>query len=192
MTELMSIYQNRLRDAQIVVADGTVEHPSGAAFVGASKCGECHTTAMEIWEKTPHAHAFESLDPANKRHGFERLHGVLRTFDPECLSCHVTGWEPEQYVRFRGGFVNEEFAADDSEKLLQALLSGNQCENCHGPGSRHIELIESNDTAAAIKEVKVTLDQARNQICGKCHDADNSPDFKFEEYWEEVKHYGKD
>ena len=192
MTELMKTYQERLKDGQIVTADGASGHPSGASFVGASKCGECHTKAFAIWEKTPHAHALETLDPAHQRHGFERLQGVARTFDPECLACHVTGWEPREFVRFRTGFVNEEFAADDSEKLLQSLLAGSQCENCHGPGSRHIELIEADNKEAANKEVRVTLQQAKDQTCVNCHDLDNSPDFKFDKYWEEVKHYGKD
>jgi hypothetical protein len=192
MTALMKTYQDRLRDGQIVTADGPVGHPSGATFVGASKCGECHTQAFAIWEKTPHAHALESLDPSFQRTGSERLRGINRTFDPECLSCHVTGWEPQEYVRYRSGFVNAEFAANDSEKLLHSLLAGSQCENCHGPGSRHIELIESDNKEAAIKEVKVSLEQSRDQTCLKCHDVDNSPNFKFEEYWEKVKHYGKD
>ncbi len=192
MTDLMKTYQERLRDGQIVTADGPVGHPSGATFVGVAKCAECHTKAFAVWKETPHAHAFESLDPANKRPGFERLHDVARTFDPECISCHVTGWEPEEYVRFRGGFLNEEFAADESERLLQSLMAGNQCENCHGPGSRHIEQIEAGNQEAAAKEMKVSLEQAKNQTCGKCHDADNSPDFNFEKYWEDVKHSGKD
>ena len=192
MTELMKTYQERLKDSQVVTAEGPVGHPTGATFLGAAKCGECHSSAFKIWQGTAHAHAFESLDPSHKRPGFERLNGVSRTFDPECLSCHVTGWEPEQYVRFRSGFINEEFAADDSEKLLQSLLAGNQCENCHGPGSRHVELIEADNKEAAVKEVRVTLEQAKSQTCGKCHDADNSPDFDFDKYWEEVKHSGKD
>jgi hypothetical protein len=192
MTDLMRSYQERLKDGQVVTAEEPVGHPSGATFVGASKCGECHTSAFDIWKETPHAHAFESLDPSYKRHGFERLNGVTRTFDPECLSCHVTGWEPEQYIRFRSGFVNEEFAADDSEKLLQALLAGNQCENCHGPGSRHVELIEADNKEAAAREVRVTLEQAKSQMCEKCHDADNSPEFEFDKYWDAVKHPGKD
>jgi hypothetical protein len=192
MTELMKVYQGRLKDSSIVTAENPVTHPSGASFVGASKCGECHTKAFEIWKDTPHAHAFESLDPVHQLHGYERLHGIARDFDPECLSCHVTGWDPEEYVRFRSGFVNEEFAADDSEKLLQALMGGSQCENCHGPGSRHVELIEAGNTEAAAKEVRVTLEHAKNETCGKCHDADNSPDFNFEKYWEKVKHPGLD
>lgn len=191
MTQLMQSYQDRLKSEAVAKTDGTVPHPSGAIYVGASKCGECHTKAYEIWKDTPHAHAFESLDPSFQRKGFERLHGVNKTFDPECIACHVTGWDPEEYLRFESGFVNEQFATDDAEKQLQGLLAGNQCENCHGPGNRHVEYIEADDKAAAINEVKVTLQQVE-QTCNKCHDGDNSPGFKFEKYWEDVKHYGKD
>ena len=191
MTRLMQTYQDRLKSESVASLDGAEPHPSGGKYVGAAKCGECHTEAHAIWKDTPHAHAFESLDPANKRKGFERLRGVKRTFDPECIACHVAGWEPEQYFRYETGFINEEFASDDSEKLLQVLLGGNQCENCHGPGNRHVEFIEAGNNEAAINEVKVTLKQVES-TCNQCHDGDNSPGFQFEEYWEKVKHYGKD
>ena len=46
MAELMKVYQGRLKDSSIVTAENPVAHPSGATFVGASKCGECHT--MEL------------------------------------------------------------------------------------------------------------------------------------------------
>ena len=191
MTQLMQGYQDRLKSQALAKTDGTLPHPSGATFVGASKCGECHTTAFGIWKETPHAHAFESLDPSFQRKGFERLRGVNKSFDPECIACHVTGWNPEEYLRYEGAFVNKEFAEDDAEKLLEGLLAGNQCENCHGPGSRHVEYIEADNKEAAINEVKVTLLQVE-ETCNKCHDGDNDPGFKFDEDWEEVKHYGKD
>ena len=191
MTQLMQGYQDRLRSEGIAKTDGAVPHPTGAIYVGASKCGECHTKAYEIWKNTPHAHAFESLDPNFQRKGFERLNGVNKSFDPECIACHVTGWDPEEYLRYESGFLNEEFATDDAEKQLQGLLAGNQCENCHGPGNRHVEYIEADNKAAAMNEVKVTLLQVE-KTCNKCHDGDNSPGFKFEKYWEDVKHYGKD
>lgn len=191
MTQLMQVYQDRLKSEAVARSDGAVPHPSGAIYVGAAKCGECHTTAHEIWKNTPHAHAFESLDPSFKRKGFERLHGVNKSFDPECIACHVTGWDPVEYLRYESGFVNEEFAADDAEKQLHGLLAGNQCENCHGPGNRHVEYIEVDNKVAAISEVKVTLLQVE-QTCHNCHDGDNSPGFEFEKYWEDVKHYGKD
>lgn len=191
MTQLMQGYQDRLRSDAVAKNDGTVAHPSGASFVGASKCGECHTKAFEIWKNTPHAHAFESLNPAFQRKGYERLHGVNKSFDPECIACHVTGWNPEEYLRYETGFINQEFAADEAEQQLEGLLAGNQCENCHGPGSRHVELIEADQKSDAIKEVKVTLQQSEH-TCIRCHDGDNSPGFSFEEYWKDVKHDGKD
>ena len=192
MIQLMAGYQERLKDEQIVLANSEIVHPTGASFVGSDKCGECHSTAYDIWKDSGHAHAFESLNPSNKRLGYERLNGVERMFDPECLSCHVTGWEPHEYLRFRSGFLNEEFASDETEKQLQSLLAGSGCENCHGPGSRHVELIEADNIDAARKEVKVTLEQARDTLCYSCHDNDNSPDFDFDEYWEKVKHEGLD
>jgi len=191
MVDHMRDYQQRLQDEQVVVQDGVIGHPTGASFVGAAKCGECHTEAHAIWEQTPHAHAFESLDPANEREGYERLNGVPRMHDPECLSCHVTGWNPQEYIRYRSGFLNQEFARTEEDGALQTLLAGNQCENCHGPGSRHVELVEADDLDLARKEVKVTLEQSK-AICYSCHDTDNSPDFDFEKYWAEVEHYGMD
>ncbi len=191
MTQLMQSYQDRLKSEAVAKTDGTIPHPSGASYVGAAKCGECHTKAHEIWKNTPHAHALESLDPTFKRKGFERLHGVDKSFDPECIACHVTGWDPEEYLRYESGFLNSEFATDDAEKQLQGLLAGNQCENCHGPGNRHVEYIEAGNKDAAINEVKVTLLQVE-QTCNKCHDGDNSPAFNFEKYWEDVKHHGKE
>lgn len=193
MVKLMEDYQRRLTEQQVVSAEPPAGHPSGASFVGAQKCGECHSKALAVLEKTPHIHAFESLDPQFKRHGYERLHGVSRVNDPECLSCHVTGWDPQNYVRFRSGFLNGAFATDEAERNLEKLLAGNQCENCHGPGSQHVELVESSaDPAVAGESVRVTLDQARSNTCVRCHDGDNSPEFDFDKYWEQVRHPDRD
>ncbi|MCA9082417.1 MAG: hypothetical protein KDA81_00110 [Planctomycetaceae bacterium] len=193
MVELMQAYQTRLKDEQIVLADAvSAPHPSGSTFVGADKCGECHSKAFDVWKNSAHAHALESLDPSNQREGFERLNGVVREYDPECLACHVNGWDPQEYIRFRSGFLNEEFASTQTEKSLHTLMAGNQCENCHGPGSRHVELIEADNVEEARKLVRVTLEQARQGMCEKCHDSDNSPKFQFDEYWELIKHPGLD
>lgn len=193
MIGLMASYQKRLQDERIVVADTVgAPHPSGNTFVGADKCGECHSTAFEIWEKTPHAHGFESLDPVHKRIGFERLNGIARMHDPECLSCHVTGWNPQEYFRYRSGFINEEFAELPKNKMLDQLLRGNQCENCHGPGSAHVALADEGAEGDIGVSVRVTLEQAKAGMCETCHDVDNSPDYDFEKYWDEVKHYGLD
>ncbi len=193
MVQLLQQYQQRLKEQKLVSTEVPVTHPSGATFVGAHKCGECHTQAFAVWENSAHAHALESLDPAKARRGAERLHGIERFYDPECLACHVTGWDPRDYVRFETGFLNREFAVGEAEEGLERLLAGNQCENCHGPGSRHVELIESGaDAAEAAQSVRVTLQQARDAACYRCHDGENSPEFDFDSYWQQVQHPGKD
>jgi hypothetical protein len=80
-------------------------------------------------------------------------------------------------------------------------MVANGCENCHGPGKNHADA-ESGDIestkAMLIKlreEMQLPLEKARDK-CLECHDQDNSPEFQkenaFEQYWEKVKHYGKD
>ena len=170
----MKFYQEMLKDSQLAETEPALRHPSGAKYVGAEKCGECHTKAFTKWSETGHASAFDSLRKGRR--------GIPRMFDPECLSCHVTGWHPQQNLRYDSGYINEK---------MSAHLLGNQCENCHGPGSKHIELIEDDDIEAARKLVKVTQKQAQT-FCYDCHDLDNSPHFVFEEYWPEVAHPGLD
>jgi hypothetical protein len=160
-------------------------HPTTREFVGSEKCGECHTTAYDIWKNTPHAHATESIVEPPER-------SMSRHFDPECISCHVTGWNPQRYFPYRTGFESLE---------VSAHLMGNGCENCHGPGSKHVEaeLGDANADKQVLEtlrsQMRITLDRAQDK-CLECHDIDNSPEFHkngaFEAYWEQVKHYGKD
>jgi Cytochrome c554 and c-prime len=166
----------------------TQPHPSGRAYVGSDACADCHDYAYEVWkeghdgEGGPHFRATLDLTDPGERTWVQRHH------DPECLSCHVTGWNPQKYFPFQTGY----------HKLDDALLHGNGCENCHGPGSLHaaaengdIEVDEATRVGYA-KEMVVTLEQAGKQLCFECHDIDNSPDFHvegaFEEYWEKIKH----
>ena len=174
MIEHMKFYQEMLKDSQLAETEPALQHPSGAKYVGAEKCGECHTKAFAKWSETGHASAFDSIREGRR--------GIPRMFDPECLSCHVTGWHPQQALRYDSGYINEK---------MSAHLLGNQCENCHGPGSKHIELIENDDIEAARKLVKVTQKQAQT-FCYTCHDLDNSPHFVFDEYWPKVAHPGLD
>ncbi|MFV2070216.1 MAG: multiheme c-type cytochrome, partial [Pirellulales bacterium] len=115
-------------------------HPSGRKFAGSQTCAECHAEATVVWEKTPHAHATETLmklDPP-------------RHHDPECLSCHVTGWDPQKYYPFTSGYLDLD---------TTPLLKENGCENCHGPSADHV--------AAEEGDVEVNddrLEQLRAQL----------------------------
>ncbi|HVU90433.1 MAG TPA: multiheme c-type cytochrome [Pirellulales bacterium] len=149
--------------------------PSGE-FVGAAKCGECHKTAFGIWSKTKHAHATESLATSVP----PRLH------DPECISCHATGWSPQEYLPFATGFAS----------LTETpQLAGNGCENCHGPGGGHVaaeagrDLVRRDQMRQAMRLTKATV---KENLCMKCHDGDNDPHFvdEFERYWPKIEHKG--
>jgi hypothetical protein len=85
--------------------------PSGATYVGAEACSNCHPSAFETWQGSKHAHALDSLLPDE------------RFLDPDCLQCHSTG------MGFRSGY-----AGKDKTPALARV----GCESCHGPGSEHV------------------------------------------------------
>jgi hypothetical protein len=167
-------------------------HVSGRKFAGSKACAECHTEATKKFLETPHSHATETivkLDPP-------------RHFDPECVSCHATGWEPQEYFPFESGYRGLEETPD---------LVGNGCENCHGPAGEHVaaelgevdaneEQIERLRAALRLKivenegnkEGQVYKEGGVVDMCMQCHDLDNSPAFDFQVYWPKVKHAGKD
>jgi len=194
MRELMKQYQQQLEDEGIAASDELLinKHPSGQTFVGAEKCGSCHSKAFTQWKDTGHAVAFTTLKegPWHANRAEEKIDWIPRQFDPECLSCHVTGWHPQEMLRYGSGYVKE----SESAHLL-----GQQCENCHGPGSLHVAREEGNAGMDELLEgrrmVRRTVEEAKKSMCVECHDPDNSPKFtpeRFNEFWEQVKHPGKD
>ena len=184
MLALLASYQDQLKSAGLdALGVKPLPHPSGRSFVGSETCGECHTKAYDKWKKTPHAKATESLV-----HPGERSE-IARHYDPECLSCHVTGWNPQKFYPYKSGYLS----------LADKALHGNGCENCHGPGSRHVAAEQDGKNAELLKmlraSMRMPLAKAETQ-CMECHDLDNSPDFHlkgaFEKYWKEIEHKGKD
>jgi hypothetical protein len=167
-------------------------HPSGHKFVGSEACRDCHEEEYDIWleghegDGGPHAKATADLtDPGERT-------WVKRHFDPECVSCHVTGWNAKNYYPYETGYT-------DLKK--DVLLHGNGCENCHGPGSGHIAAEDGVDDALKEKlrlEVRVTIKEAKARTCYECHDLDNSPDYAeaegdagWEKYWPTIEHGGE-
>lgn len=139
----------------------------GAKFVGAETCKQCHPNTYEKWESTKHAMAFESLldDPKPNT-----IH------DAECISCHTVGFE------YTSGYRSEELTPE---------LKANQCENCHGPGSKHSAEPENAEFRKLITIRKETAD--KTGLCIRCHDEDNSPSFNdFAKWWAKVEHNGLD
>jgi len=189
MRKLMAHYQEQLKeqwlDPSSAVRGLTVPHESGFQFVGAQACATCHASAYEVWEGSNHANATASLLEGRPE---EKETWIDRTYDPECLSCHATGWDAMNAIPYTDGFI---------EAQTTPHLLGNQCENCHGPGSEHVKLETEWKTAGgAMSEaltagrtaVRITQDQAEKKVCMKCHDFDNSPNFDFDTYWPQIEH----
>ena len=96
-------------------------------------------------------------------------------FDAECVTCHTTGFE------YNTGWVSEE---------KTPYLKGNQCENCHGPGSKHVAEPDNKDFR---KAMALTPEQAeKNRLCLSCHDGDNSPHFEMAKFYGQIAHKGLD
>jgi hypothetical protein len=109
----MLAYYKKVNDANKAELAGRVP-PKPAkgepGYVGVDVCSSCHEEPKAVWDKTRHAHAYETLSKQFKE------------FNLDCVSCHVTG-----YDRPGGSTVTHVDALKDV-----------QCEVCHGPGSNHV------------------------------------------------------
>ena len=192
MTDLMRDYQDDLKAAfdDLTSDDLAIAHPSGSTYVGSDSCKDCHKQAYGVWDDSKHFHALKSLTEGREKYEGE---WVDRIYDPECLACHSTGWDPQRAWRYKSGFVSKEKTPH---------LAGQQCENCHGPASEHLEFElaakqngklsqrEEYDRTQAMVALRLNLKEAEVKVCSKCHDHDNSPNFDFETYWKKINHSG--
>jgi 2',3'-cyclic-nucleotide 2'-phosphodiesterase (5'-nucleotidase family) len=119
-------------------------------YIGTDLCRRCHEAEYQIFKDTAHAHALASLE---------------KTFEetkPECVACHVTGWQTP------GGY--------GLDQRNREILKSVQCEACHGYGTTHSRDAASSSLAAAEAQCRV------------CHDKANSPNFDFDKYWKKIAH----
>jgi hypothetical protein len=139
----------------------------GGRFLGSKACADCHASEWKQWQASGHSHALERLrekDP--KRAGLA-----------ECTACHVTG------VGFEGGWSEKDAGA--------ASLGAVGCEECHGPGSTHVDRAwEDPDKGGLGYGSPPGKWPARWQRkCILCHDPRNSPAFDLEKYLERIRHW---
>ena len=162
-------YRNMLKGAGVVESFPRHDYTggtAGATYVGAETCRQCHPNTFAKWSTTPHAQAFVALEKDPRPNTI---------YDAECITCHTTGFE------YTSGWRSE---------AATPHLKGNQCENCHGPGSKHVS---APDNLEYRSPLKVTAEQAsKNQVCYHCHDDDNSPKFEFVTFWTQIAHKGLD
>ena len=151
-------------------------------FVGVAKCKACHSVekmgglAYKVWEKTPHAKAYETLlGDAAKKIAKEKGLKTAPNESPECLKCHVTGGGTAKNVD--AGFKKED---------------GVTCEACHGAASAWLMLHNKKDDAskAKAKEAGLMLGDKTGKACEECHNS-GSPtfkEFKMKDMWAKIEH----
>ncbi|HEV3303090.1 MAG TPA: multiheme c-type cytochrome [Planctomycetaceae bacterium] len=191
MLDRMREYQHMLEANYDAVLKDFARPPSpnGDQYAGVDSCKDCHKKAYEIWKDSNHSHGYQTL--ITGREGTKNP--IARNHDPECINCHTTGWDPQGVFPYVGGFYSLE---------RTPKLKDQQCENCHGPAAKHVELelawkrdpklVKKDDLDAGRKRATLKVAEIRKTLCYKCHDLDNDPNFDFDKYWPQIEHKGKD
>jgi hypothetical protein len=146
----LASYNARLKEINLAASAPVPPVPEGGqAYAKGKNCIDCHEESQKVWLATPHAKAWQTLVDANK------------TFDAECVSCHVTGW-------LMPGGVNL--------KNLDGLTDV-QCEACHGPGEKHVD-VGGDDVTTKLR--------VPESVCVVCHNKFHSPKFDYATYLPKV------
>jgi len=181
---MMKEYQDRLKelgpgpDGLNIKSFGDQRTDLMGNYIGSKECQSCHEESYDVWRKTGHATAWKSLLETAQ---------PPRNYDPDCVGCHVVGWNPQSMYPYIGGF-------DIGRQKETRHLTDVGCESCHGPGEYHKNAeLGSNKAKQAELRLAVRLPLANAQKnCILCHDGDNSPNFNFETYWSKIEHSESD
>ncbi len=135
-------------------------------YVGAKKCRICHKgekkgNIYEIWMKSRHHNAYETL----KKAGEEK--------NPKCIGCHTTGYN-------KGGFK----LGDPNSKKFEGI----GCEVCHGAGSDYKKNKIMKVQKDAIKK---GLLMPTEKTCIQCHNkkSPNYKKFDFKSFYKKIEHF---
>lgn len=132
-------------------------------YIGAKSCMACHKKEEKgaqytKWLDSPHAQAYQSLlTEESKKICKEKGIAAAPEAAPQCLKCHVTGWD-----------AKAELLGSKYDKT-----EGVSCESCHGPAAEwkkpHMKNVEEAMTLGMTKP-----DEA---FCVTCHN-EESPTYK--------------
>ncbi|MDO8303861.1 MAG: cytochrome c family protein [Sedimentisphaerales bacterium] len=152
--ELYKSYQAIVKNQKLLEKYPKYVLADDSQYVGSTACGikGCHDYEYGQWSTKRHAHAMETLVK------------VGSDADPECVICHVVGME------YKSGFIT-------AKKTPELTDVG--CENCHGPGSKHL---------VTAGKAKTTAPQSK---CLDCHTVENSANYAGheKEYEKKIVHW---
>lgn len=139
-------YQASLKELNLSNATGPVPLAEGAnGYAKRQECELCHPAAVSFWKDTAHGRAWETIEKADK------------TYDVECVSCHVTGFQAPG-----GSALGHTTGFEDV-----------QCEACHGPSAQHAD-VGGGESGTRLK--------VSEEVCKGCHNALHSPKFSYQDY----------
>lgn len=149
LVNLYKIYQERVKEAGLLENNPRFPLPNDLKYAGSKSCEsiECHSEQFK--------HQFEYVEWLASDHAkaYQTLVDVGSQYDPECILCHVVGYDDES------GFIS-------LEKTPELINVG--CEICHGPGSAHNKNPYENKTKP-IEDIE--------KQCLQCHTPEHSGDF---------------
>lgn len=123
---------------------------SNFAVLASDDCKDCHISEYNAWKRDDHSVAFKTIVDERK------------TKDPECLSCHTSGFGREDgYISFTS----------------TAHLINVNCTECHNTSREHLE---SPSETPVEKIIEAT--------CTRCHSTTNSPEFVYANYFLRTNH----
>jgi len=162
---------------------------TGATYLGVQTCASCHSgyfpnisSIYPTYTNTEHASFFTLAIQ-----GLESSH-----YNSSCIQCHVVGYDLNN-TQYDGGFSDVASAlgwtfpatltATNWTGMPSTLqdLSNIQCENCHGPGSQHVQYtggLPANTNAIAVSYAA--------GACSQCHD--DLPNHYYYAEWANSKH----
>ena len=141
---------------------------TASTYVGVGTCSLCHSggpaqpwSMVDQWSKTPHATFFKNAISGVSGY----ISGVA------CMGCHTVGYDPNTTVG-NGGFFDlatqfnwtypKTMQPSNWDNMPAALknVSNIQCENCHGPGSMHV------NSGGDPRLISATNGRG---VCSQCH-----------------------
>ena len=152
-------YDAKVKEMFLARLTAMEAHRQESPFSGAAPCAACHRAADSVWKASRHAGAIATLERVGK------------SYDPECLACHVVGLG-------QGGYLSADLTPE---------LGGVKCENCHGAGKRHVANPQQ-PMGPVPSTAPGTHGKPDADTCILCHRGSHSPEFDFARYWPKIRH----
>ena len=140
-TRLIQTYQAYAHVAMRSALDA--HRTQGLNYVSSAACGTCHKTQHAAWSASAHARAYKTLQR------------VGRTGDPNCVTCHTTGFGTAK------GFTTP---------AKTPKLAGVNCQNCH-----RFDVTADHKS----EKFKRTRPRVNEEVCTTCHTPVTDPHHRY-------------